>query len=436
VAHLHGRPWKPHQRLGADLAGERLPSGAYAYPIVVFLFPRQVGKTTMVHDIAIGRCLQYPDYRAAYAAQTGHVTTQRFGDLFTELERSPLASHVRPRRSAGTERVTVSGRSYLMAFPPKAGSLRSWAGDLVIVDEAQEHDQVLGRALDQTIIPVFTTRRRRQLIVVGTAGTDRSDYLRRYLDHARAGQHGYAVLEYGVPAGVECTDQVMIETHPGLASGLTDLDALHTAATALGTDGYAREYGNVWQRTHDRLFDPADWSHVQLPADAPRPTGRVCLSLDITPDRSRAAVAVAADDGYVELVDLRPGVEWLVGRLLELQARHRAPIAVDRYGATATVADALTLAGADLVMMGAAEVAQSAAGFLDAVRHRTVRVYPSAALSEAVDGAVKRMIGDAGGFTYSRRNAVTVTAPLVAVSHARWGVLHSPPPVRPAVHAM
>src|SRR5262245_18978965 len=80
IGQAHGRPWKPHQRLAADVIGELNPDGSFAHPLAVVLLQRQTGKTTMVLDLAIGRGLAYLDYRGAYAAQTGHVTTERIGE--------------------------------------------------------------------------------------------------------------------------------------------------------------------------------------------------------------------------------------------------------------------------------------------------------------------------------------------------------------------
>src|SRR5262245_18052650 len=234
LAGLHGRTWMPWQRYVADVIGERTPTGRYAYPLVVVTVPRQTGKTTWAFDLALGRCLTLPDYRCGYTAQTGHVTTERFSDRFLELADGPLTARARLRRSAGTERITMPARSHMKAFPPKPGALRSSAMDLVIVDEAQEHGTVLGEQLDLTILPTFTTRPRRQLILVGTAGTDSSDYLRRYLAAARDRVPGYAVFEWGATTADDPDDEaVWARVHPGLG-GLTDLDALRQARSAMG----------------------------------------------------------------------------------------------------------------------------------------------------------------------------------------------------------
>ena len=69
VAQLHHRPWLPWQRRAADILSELTPAGRYRYPVAVVTVPRQCGKTTWALDLALGRCLQYPDYRAAYKSK-------------------------------------------------------------------------------------------------------------------------------------------------------------------------------------------------------------------------------------------------------------------------------------------------------------------------------------------------------------------------------
>jgi hypothetical protein len=434
IARLHRRRWLPWQRAAADVIGERTPDGHYRYPIAVVTVPRQCGKTTWALDLAMGRCLRYPDYRVAFTAQTGHAVTERFRERMDEITSSQLHGSVHIRKSAGTERFTLGDGSYVKAFPPKDGALRGSAADLVIVDEAQEHGTVAGGALDHTILPTFTTRPRRQLILVGTAGTDASDYLRRYIDAARAQKTGYAIVEYGARTGQDLDDeQVWIATHPGLGD-LTDLSALRTAREAMGPAAFIREYLNVWTRTGDRVINPADWSAVQNPAA--EPAGRLCFGFDVLTDRTGAAIVVADDTGFIEVIEQQHNTSWLVPRLLELQTKHGAPIACDRWGASGPAVDELERAGATVLLMSSGDVGNAAAGMLDAITHQQLRVRTSPVLSEAVAGAAQRAIGDTGGFAWSRRASAAPVAALVAASNALWGARHNPPPVKPAVYAM
>lgn len=446
VAHLLGRPWAPHQRYVADVAGELLPNGRYAYPICVVEEPRQVGKTVGLFDILLGRALQYRDYRCAYTAQTGHVVSERFVDRFEELEPNELLEpRLKLRRSGGTERVTVrKTRSYIKAFPPKDGALRSSSLDAVVVDEAQEHDEALGVALDRTIIPVFTARPRRQLWVVGTAGTDASQYFARYLKAARAGEPGYALFSFGAPDGVDPDDETLWETwHPGLAAGLTDVDALRVARTTLGQAGFAREYATIWTRVQVHAIDPEKWRSVQRSADMP--PGRLALGVDVAADRSGAAIVIAGPRNHVEVIEPSIGVAVpsdvedarspAAARALELQAAHGAPIAIDSVGPSGTLRDELERAGAELLPTNLQHVANAAAGFLDLLDAGALEIYPHPALDDAVQIAEKRSAGDAG-FAWSRKTSAGSIAPLVATCAALWGRQRLPDPgPQPAVYA-
>jgi hypothetical protein len=401
--------------------------------VVVIQEPRQVGKTAGVIDLLCGRASVYRDYRCAYTAQTGHMVSERFTEWIDELEGHPaLAARVRGRRSGGTERITMRAtRSYLKAFPPKDGALRSQALDAVVVDEAQEHDDVQGTALDRTIIPTMNTRRRRQLFVVGTAGTDASQYFARYLRLARDGTPGYALFDYGAPDGIDTDDEDLWPTwHPGLMAGITDVAALRMARGALGAAGFAREYATVWTRTAATRLIPEDaWGSIQHTTDIP--PGPACLAIDVAFDRSHAAI-VLAGGRHLEVVDVLP-VDQATDLVLAISRAQGLRIAVDNHGPNVTVHEALERAHADLLPLSAYDFALATAGFLDAVKARDLSVWPHPALDEAVAIASTRPLGD--GFAWSRRASAGSVAPLVAATVALWGVGHLPVVVRPQVHA-
>ena len=323
----------------------------------------------------------------------------------------------------------------MKAFPPIDGALRGSALDLVVVDEAQEPSDALGAALDRTILPTFTTRPRRQLILVGTAGTDASGYLRRYLDAARAGEPGFAVFEWGAHDGDDLDDErTWTARHPGMGT-LTDLDTLRTARAAMGAAGFAREYLNVWTRVASHAIPPDAWAAVQHTDDMP--PGRLCLGVDVDLDRSGAAIGIAGPDRHVELVDLVPP-DRAAARLVEISDRAAAPIAIDGVGPVGTVLDELRRlipAGQHarrLLVMKTQDVAVAAAGLLDDITAGTLSVWPNPALDDAVAAAVTRDLGE--GFAWSKRGSAASIAPLVAIGAARWGHDHLPPePARPEV---
>lgn len=389
---------------------------------MVVLVPRQCGKTTFVFDLALGRCLGYPDYRAAYAAQTGHVTTERFGDRFLDLDSTPLADRFGTRRSQGTERFRGPRGSYLKAFPPKDGALRSSALDLVVVDESQEHGEQLGRALDQTIIPTFTTRPRRQLWLVGTAGTTRSAYLARYRDMALAGEPGVGLIEYGADPEADdlLAEDTWRRTHPGLGI-LTDLDAMRGALAAMGEAAFIREYLNIWTDAADRVIPSTEWAACAT--DDPIPDeAEIVFAADLAYDRSSAAILAVGGD-VAEVIESRPGVDWAAGRAGEMADRWAAPILVDPRGPSASLADQLH-DHKRLQTLAALDVTAAANLAYDDIRARTFAYRRHPDLDAAAAAAGRRRVGES--WVWSRRDSQTSIAPLIAASNAWWGRRHRP----------
>jgi phage terminase large subunit-like protein len=423
-ARARGRPLISWQQYAAERIGQyRVIDGArrYAYPVALILVPRQCGKTSLAFDLALGRGLWQQDYRAAYTAQTGTVVSDRMGEQRAELAASVLAPYMLLRASAGTERITnLRTRSYVKAFPPKDGALRGSALDLVLADEAQEHDSALGDALDGTITPTFTTRPRRQLILLGTAGTDQSGYLRRYRDLALAGEPGIALLEFGAGADEDPMDpDVWTRSHPGIGT-LTDQDALSTALMTLGPASFAREYLNVWTAGRSWIIDPETLESAWI--EPSRPPGRLMLGIDSSPDRDRAAVAAAwrGQDGILTGAILWSGAaSGLRTAASRLSAELSAPVSFDHYSAGPAAH------GTTWNPIMARDLSAASALILESARESRLRLIRDQELADAILGASTRSVGSGAGFTFTWRSGPGSVnlCPLMALTIATAGLL-------------
>ena len=442
VAAVSARPWLTWQQDTADVVGERTGS-TMAYSVVVILVPRQCGKTTWVFDDTLGMCLGHNDYRAAYTAQTGQISSERFNERLADIAGTPLSSRIKGRKSQGSERITVRPigfrtASFMKAFPPRDGALRGSALDRVVVDEAQEVDQIRGELLDQTILPTFTTRPLRQLILIGTAGNDTSAYLARYLKLARGGAAGVAVVEYGATEDDDPADPaVWRRVHPGLAAGLTDEAALQSALQVMGVEAFAREYLNVWASSGSRLVPAKTWNACRRVKATPPPGVPPVLGVDVAADRSATAiVAVWPDlDGVPvwEVIDYAPGTDWAATRLRQLRADHRPPLIVaPSEGPALTVVDQCGRLGVPVRQTTPREFATACQQAKDAMDTAAMGHRNEQALNAAVQGAGKRTVGD-GGWAWSRRTSTVDVAPLNAGSLAMWA--NARRPARPLVDA-
>jgi hypothetical protein len=445
---MMGRPWKPHQRLIADVAGEKLEDGSYAYGTVIVQAPRQTAKTTAAYDIAMGRGLTYPDYLTRYSTHQGTITTRRFQAWFREVHRVRPAVRPQMLRSHGLEEIIwTHSQSVFGAFTAREGGLRSDSLNHVIVDEAQEHDALTGQALDEMILPTLQVRFwRSQLWLLLTAGTDASTYARRYCDRGRSGEPGVAFFDFGCPEHVDPTDPTQWHTwHPGIAYGLANHDGLQRALNT-NEAAFLREYAGLWSRlaapdTIPLALWAAAQTTVDMPAGAP-----VTFGVDVAADRSATTICAGTRDGDLELVDRRPGVDWAAGRVTELAHRWRAAAAVGSRGSTGVLADDLALSGhfrvgddpltvgrPPLLLMTDQDTANADGALLDDLTAGVLRVRPHPDLDDAVSAAALRPVGD-GGVAFSRRGSAGPIDALRALSAARWGALHAPAPVgRPVI---
>ena len=431
-----GRPPMPWQRYAADLALEYDPdTGLYVHGDVVLLVPRQAGKTTLMAPVLHHCALARPNARAYFTMQTGKDAQDWFLNEHLPLL-SGFESQVHVTRSAGSASVRwLHNQSLVRMFAPQRDALHSKQSDLVVLDESWAHDSIRGAELRQAVGPTQATRTRTQpgaqVWVVSAAGDHLSGFLIDTLKAARAalkgGDHGPVLIEFGVPDGEDASDvDTVARYHP--AVGIT-IDRAHLAneRNRMGAEGFARAYGChqvIPESTLLTAMDMDAWAacrwHAEIEAD-----DRVgAFAPDITPDRSLSAIVAATRGGVVEVIESRPGVDWVSGRLIELSRKWRAPMVVDEHAGTSTVVDDVRRAGEErrMIVPSVNDVATAAQGFYDAVVRRGVKVRPHPDLEDAARTATTRHLSD--GWTWQRRSEqAPPVAPLMAASLAHWGAL-------------
>lgn len=448
LARILARPMLDYQVGMAAALNRRADDGGpgYADPFAVVLLPRQVGKTSGIFLTLMGRTAVRRGYAAAYTAQSGIVVTHVFcnpgNGWLTMIDGHPmLTARWRSVRSQGREQAVHRGNTgaYIRAFPPIPGSLRSTSLDCVVMDECQEHSQEIGQALLADTGPTFATRPRRQLVLMGTAPADPSDWWADMLERARNG--AARLIELGTwPEESDPEDPATWRAHhPGLRAGLTDETHLRSELARLGVERFAREYGNRipgGSSLDTPLLEPL-WRAAQY--GGPAPPVPLAVGFDVAADGSGgAAVAVGRiPDGrtVAGIAAMDAGTEWLPRWLADVAGRWpRVKLIGDPTGPAAPVVDAARRAGLAVGTVPAAErlaahghlIAELAAGRAAVIGHP--------AMDEARRAARRRWT-DAGGWVWSRRRSSGDISPLTAWTMAQWQARQQKPAARPRVVA-
>jgi hypothetical protein len=265
----------------------------------------------------------------------------------------------------------------------------------------------------------MATKPNAQLLVVSTAGTDESVYLRRKVEagrHAAAANRGsgIAYFEWSIPDDADIDDpEVWWQFMPALGWTITPAVVEHARQTMSDSE-FRRGFCNQWTATeHERVFPIALWEKVCDPLAAPK--GRLQFGLDVLPDQSAGAIA-SCGSGEVELIDHQAGTSWLVDRAEALSKHWDGPIVIDGGGPAVPIGDELERRGVKVLRLTNPETASAAMAIYNAIADQKVKFRTNEAFDTAVAGLAKRPVGDR--FAWSRSTSVTDISPFTAATFA------------------
>lgn len=418
----------PYQRMIADVGGELLDDGTFAYREVWVTVPRQSGKTTLVLAWESDRCLSWPTpQRVLYSAQNGNeaakkLTTEQ-GPLLRQSQLAPAIEQL--YKGAGNEAVVWRNGSRIDILRDSESAGHGKTLDLAVIDEAFAD---VDDRREQALIPAMATRHDAQILGCSTAGTDASVFLRRKFAAGRAAVErgdttGIAFFEWSAAEGADADDPATWwSCMPALGHTITEAVVRHARQT-MGDGEFRRAFLNQWTSTEDRVI-PLDTWESACAGDWSPADGSLVYAVEATPDRSHAAVGVS-DGTTVELIEHRSGVGWAADRLAELVAKRRGRVAVDPAGPAGYLVGELERRGVEVVEVAGRSVAQACSAFFDAVSDGTVHVRRHPSLDLAAASASKRSAGDS--WVWARRNDSGDVSPLFAVTLARHVALSAPP---------
>lgn len=417
------------------------------------LEPRRTTKTTSIQAVMLGRCELREDYTAGWTlATTGLKASERFKrDIVAHLFRLYPDPKHRPfdvNLGKGYEHIAWPNGSYLGVYAPGGEGFRSGGFDFTWVDEGGEADPDLSQDLLVAILPTMDTKPGAQFIVSGTAAKYRDgNLLWDMLERDGAGVIRHAIPDTTDPEELEAWEpdedhprarvrQLIELSHPGVGY-TTPLDAIAENFNSFPREKFAQEYLGLFgtEGASVGLIPAAHLERAAQDVDMPTVPPRFTLAVAIHPDGLWSSVGVAWQ--YEEAEDLvtvankldgasddRPprnaigllwhqqGVQGLATKLLTFARKYRVPVIYDQLSQAAGV-EIETLSRATprptLTPATTVDVRRAATKTMKAFEAGTLVYFrKQAQLQHAMEIAVKRQIGTAGGFGFGRpRNDYT-----------------------------
>lgn len=325
------------------------------------------------------------------------------------------------RTSHGDEGIELLDGRRLRFVARSRSSGRGFTGDCVILDEAQE----LPLSAMGALLPTLSARPNPQLWYTGTVPGphNNAQQFESVRDRGRSDETGrLAWLEFsaGESWNVDVKDRdLWVASNPAMGGRIPD-EFIEAECDALAEDEFKRERLSIWPAKN--LHTVIDMDHwVSLGDEGSQIVGQVAFAVDINPDRSSAAVAVAGKraDGleHLEIVQHFAGARGVAERLAELYEAHGyPPIGVDTGAAAGSLVPDLERLGVPFVALGTRDLTDACGGFYDAVIESRVRHLNQPPLNAALSSARKREL--AGAWAWHRRDSGDI-CPLVAVTLAR-----------------
>lgn len=247
---------------------------------------------------------------------------------------------------------------------------------------------------------------------------------------------GYDASPFDVTAEMVADPEAWARANPALGYRIRHADVRDELAA--DRVGFIRERLGVvdWPNIDgsNSLVVPLDaWDACTDPDSMP--LDPVWLAFDVSPDRSRASVAVGGlrGDGlaHVEVIEtFRSGVGDLVPFLAERFQKHAAAgVVCDSTGPSSALRPEIEAAGMPLTMTNVPEFVGACGAMFDAVTNGTVRHRGQQVETDALRATVKRPLGDR--WAWDRIHSNGDITPFVADTLALWATRNIAPPLPP-----
>lgn len=428
--------------------------GSWSAFEVGLVVSRQNGKGSILEALELAGLFLLGEKLIIHSAHQFDTSLEAFQRILQLVENSPvLDSEVkRVSRSHGEEGIELKSGQRLRFRTRTKGGGRGFTCDRLILDEAM----YLTSTAVSALLPTLSARPNPQVIYAGSAGDKESTHLGRIRERALRGDDPrLCYLEWSIDP---CTDYCPPELrnykcpeHDPIDQEISYAKANPALNIRVSTEHVEGEFRSMDEETFLReRLGVGDWpvegeswrviseyAWEQRLSEVNAPQMPFAFALEVNPERTWSCIAVAGRDGDegvpVEITqdssgqpDYRPGTRWAVKRLIDLHRKWK-PIAVvvDKAGQAGHLIPELEAAKIEIVSPTSREYAQACGAFYSGIvpgKGNTPWIWHQGQepLTAAVRGAAKRDM--AGLWAWDRRNASVDISPLIAATHAQWGL--------------
>lgn len=408
--------------------------GKYAAVEVGLLVPRQQGKTVIAEarelvglfllgeQLIIHSAQLFPTARESYLRQCARI--RQSDDLYDMVH----------KMRSGNDNVGIELKNGSRLLYQARGNDpgRGFSADLLVYDEAYGLTPEVIAASMMTL----SARPNPQIWYCSSTGKEDSEVLHQVRERGLARVPRVALFEWCAESGCDPRDKEQwYMANPALGIRL-DEEFVETEGNSMqwGKE-FARERLGLWADASLRDVIPLDEWEGCKNVDSAIVGDEVFASVDVSPFRDYASVAVCGLSGsghrQVELIETGQGTGWIVDYVRRLMMSSQPPtkIVIQGGGVPGSFIAPLMEIGADLMVIGQADVAKATGEFLDSIINRRLVHLGDPIIEKALGNATRYNIGGKEGgeespaWGFARKDtAGSDITPIVASCYAYYGM--------------
>lgn len=398
--------------------------GLFAADLCVISVPRQVGKTYLFAAMSFAMCLLNPGLTVIWTAHRVKTAKETFNSMAGLANQDAVRPHIgQVVRGRGDEAIGFVNGSRILFGAREAGFGRGFANVGVLVfDEAQ----ILTESAMEDMVASQNVAVNPLTILTGTPPRPRDpgEVFTSARQEALSGESSETLyIELSADRDGDLLDRSQWRRANPSFPNRTSERAMLRMKKNLSEDSFRREALGVWDEisVHKPLVSAQRWREMADvgPADDTTPDA---LGVDMSHGRQMSVGAcwIDGDDAHIEQVwagtDPVLCVEWLAER-----AGRRIPIVVDQASPASSLVPELRARKCNVVTTSAANMAQACGVLENRIGTDSLTHGAQKPLTDAILGARRRPIRDAGGWALDRSDPTSMIYPIVAATLALFG---------------
>jgi phage terminase large subunit-like protein len=419
-----GWNFDPWQDGAGKLILSKRSDGLFAADLIAASIPRQVGKTFLFAAMTFAMCLREPGLTVIWTAHRAKTAKETFASMSGMAAQEKVAPHIaNVARSRGDEAVVFTNGSRILFGAREAGFGRGFSNvGILVFDEAQ----ILTESAMEDMVAAQNVAKNPLTILTGTPPRPRDPgevFTMVRQDALNGDSEESLYIELSADREADLLDRSQWRRANPSFPTRTSERAMLRMRKNLSDDSFRREALGVWDEVsvHKPLVTPQRWKDMADigPADDVAP-GALGVDMSHGRDISVGACWIEDENAHLEQVwsgtDSAAAVEWVVER-----AGRRTPVVVDAASPAASLVPELKNRKCQVVVTTAANMAQACGLLENRIASDSLTHASQKQLTDAILGARRRPIRDAGGWALDRSDPTSSIYPIVAATLALFG---------------